>query len=43
MDTKKPKVKKTKSSINEKRIQNIEEHISYLEDKLDKVLVRMGL
>ena len=43
MDTKKPKVKKVKPFINEERIQNIEEHISYLEEKLDKVLIRMGL
>jgi len=43
MDTKKPKVKKIKPSIEESRIQEIEESIAYLQDKLDKVLVRMGL
>ena len=43
MDTKKPKVKKQNLLLLEERIQNIEEHISYLEKKLDKVLVRMGL
>lgn len=43
MDTKKSKVKKVKSSIEESRIQEIEESIAYLQDKLDKVLVRMGL
>ena len=43
MDTKKRKVKKAKPSIEESRIQEIEESIAYLQDKLDKVLVRMGL
>ena len=43
MDTKKSKVKKVKPSIEESRIQKIEESIAYLQDKLDKVLVRMGL
>tara|TARA_Y100001937_G_scaffold124128_1_gene188306 strand:+ start:190 stop:321 length:132 start_codon:yes stop_codon:yes gene_type:complete len=43
MDTKKPKVKKTKPSIEENRIKEIEQSIAYLEDKLDKVLLRMGL
>ena len=43
MDTKKTKVKKVKPCIEESRIQKIEESIAYLQDKLDKVLVRMGL
>tara|TARA_R100000353_G_scaffold161965_1_gene122038 strand:+ start:560 stop:691 length:132 start_codon:yes stop_codon:yes gene_type:complete len=43
MDTKKSKVKKVKPSIEESRIQKIEESIAYLQDRLDKVLVRMGL
>ncbi len=43
MDSKKSKVKKVKPSIEESRIQEIEESIAYLQDKLDKVLVRMGL
>tara|TARA_R100001086_G_scaffold245320_2_gene176108 strand:+ start:1936 stop:2076 length:141 start_codon:yes stop_codon:yes gene_type:complete len=43
MDSKKSKVKKVKPSIEESRIQEIEESIAYLQNKLDKVLVRMGL
>ena len=43
MDSKKSKVKKVKPSIEESRIQKIEESIAYLQDRLDKVLVRMGL